>query len=58
MADKTPRKTPPDKAKKRPWQSPRIKTGQLFESNSLACGKVPGTGESQCEPGEQNPKIS
>ena len=24
---------------KRPWQSPRIRTGHLFESNSLACGK-------------------
>lgn len=24
---------------KRPWQPPRVRTGHLFESNSLACGK-------------------
>jgi hypothetical protein len=38
VAEKTPRKTPP-KPKKKAWASPRLKTGQLFESNSLACGK-------------------
>jgi hypothetical protein len=38
VADKTPRKPQP-KAKKKPWESPRVKTGRLFESNSLACGK-------------------
>jgi len=30
---------PPRKDDKRPWEAPRIKTGQLFESNSLSCGK-------------------
>lgn len=24
---------------KRAWQAPRVRTGHLFESNSLACGK-------------------
>jgi hypothetical protein len=38
MADKTPRKIRP-KGKKKPWQSPRLKSGQLFEANSLACFK-------------------
>lgn len=26
-------------AAKRVWQAPRVRTGHLFESNSLACGK-------------------
>jgi hypothetical protein len=39
VADKTPRKSPPPKSKKKQWESPRVKSGQLFESNSLACGK-------------------
>jgi hypothetical protein len=39
---------------KRAWQSPRIKSGQLFESNSLSCGKnTPGI--DQCN---QNPTQS
>ena len=29
------------KADKRTWQAPSFKTGKLFESNSLACGKMP-----------------
>jgi hypothetical protein len=29
----------PATAGKRAWQPPRIRTGHLFESNSLACGK-------------------
>ncbi len=24
---------------RRPWQTPQIESGQLFESNSLSCGK-------------------
>lgn len=24
---------------KRPWAPPQVRTGHLFESNSLACGK-------------------
>ena len=39
MAEKTTRKqTKP--AAKRPWRRPQVKTGQLFESNSLSCGKT------------------
>lgn len=32
---------------KKPWEPPRIKTGQLFETNSLACGKI-SSSEDQC----------
>jgi hypothetical protein len=43
VAKKTQRKAPA-KGKKKRWEKPRIKSGQLFESNSLACGKDnPGT---------------
>jgi hypothetical protein len=38
VAEKTDRK--PSRPRKRPWQRPQVKTGQLFESNSLACGKA------------------
>lgn len=30
-----------DKPRKRAWLPPSFKTGKLFESNSLACGKLP-----------------
>jgi len=33
---------------KKPWQRPTIKSGRLFESNSLACGKN-SPGMSECE---------
>jgi hypothetical protein len=40
VADKTPRKPQqPRRAAKKAWEPPRVKTGHLFESNSLACGK-------------------
>jgi len=39
---------------KRPWTAPRIRTGHLFESNSLACGKNTPLLE-QCT---QNPVMS
>lgn len=39
---------------KRPWQQPRIRTGHLFESNSLACGK----NSPQLEQCTQNPVMS
>jgi hypothetical protein len=42
LAEKRARKEPP-KGKKKTWASPRVKSGQLFESNSLACTKVPPT---------------
>jgi hypothetical protein len=32
-------KQAPRPAGKRAWQAPRVRTGHLFESNSLACGK-------------------
>jgi len=56
VTDKLPRK-PPRPGQPRPkkaWQSPRIKSGRLFESNSLACGKN-GPGMESCE---QFPKMS
>jgi len=55
VADKDPR---PQKAgpsgKKKKWERPRIKTGHLFESNSLACGK----NAPQIEQCLQNPVMS
>jgi hypothetical protein len=39
MAEKTTRKQTKSGAK-RPWRRPQVKTGQLFESNSLSCGKT------------------
>jgi hypothetical protein len=42
------------KKPKRAWQPPRIKTGQLFESNSLSCGKS----NMMMEPCQQNPQVS
>lgn len=35
----TPEKPAPRPGGKRAWQAPRVRTGHLFESNSLACGK-------------------
>jgi hypothetical protein len=46
MPDKPERKPPRPRSKKR-WEPPRVKTGQLFESNSLACGKGQG-GDENC----------
>jgi hypothetical protein len=50
LAEKRTRKPPP-KGKKKTWASPRVKTGQLFESNSLACTKTPPsmTGSNLCQ---------
>ena len=54
MADKSQPRNPVRKVKKR-WQQPKVKTGRLFESNSLACGKnAPGMAE--CD--ESNPQMS
>ena len=58
MAETKPRKTPPKRAKKA-WQPPRVKSGQLFESNSLACSKIfndPNEGTEQCQ--SIDPKLS
>ena len=46
MPEKPQRKRPPRRPK-RVWEPPRVKTGKLFESNSLACGKGPG-GDDEC----------
>jgi len=37
--DVAPEKEASRPAGKRAWQAPRVRTGHLFESNSLACGK-------------------
>jgi hypothetical protein len=43
VAEKSDRK--PNRPRKRQWHRPQVKTGQLFESNSLACGKtIPQSG--------------
>jgi hypothetical protein len=52
VADKSKRK--PARPAKKAWQKLRIKSGRLFESNSLACGKN-GPGMDSCE---QFPKMS
>jgi hypothetical protein len=39
VTDKNPARKAGPPAKKKKWERPRIKTGHLFESNSLACGK-------------------
>jgi hypothetical protein len=41
MGEKVQRKTA--KPRKRQWQRPQIKSGKLFESNSLACLKNPAS---------------
>jgi hypothetical protein len=53
VAEKSPRKTGSPLMKKK-WERPSIKTGHLFESNSLACGKS-GPELDQCV---QNPVSS
>jgi hypothetical protein len=45
VAEKPRRKPPAKPRKKKPWESPRVKSGRLFESNSLACGKNQTTGD-------------
>ena len=42
------------KKEKHAWEPPRIKTGQLFESNSLSCGKS----NMMMEPCIMNPQAS
>jgi hypothetical protein len=53
VAEKPARK-PTTPGKKRKWERPRIKSGHLFESNSLACGK----NAPQIEQCIQNPVMS
>ena len=57
MADKTSRKPHP-KAKKKPWEAPRLKSGRLFETNSLACGKSTSMGMSGVDQCHQIPTQS
>jgi hypothetical protein len=52
VANQPPRK--PTRPAKKPWQRPTLKSGRLFEANSLACGKN-GPGMDMCE---QFPKQS
>jgi hypothetical protein len=53
VAEKSDRK--PSRPRKRQWHRPQVKTGQLFESNSLACGKtIPDPNE----PCQQMPQLS
>ena len=41
MSKKEPLKPKPEaRSAKKPWDPPRIKTGKLFEMNSLACAKA------------------
>jgi hypothetical protein len=51
VPEKTKRKAP---RSKKPWEPPRVKTGHLFESNSLSCGKN-SPGQDECL---QNPTQS
>ena len=46
-------KLKPDKPRKRTWRPPIVKTGTLFESNSLACGKL--TFDGACQAGGGDP---
>ncbi len=52
MAEKTQHRAPAKagpKSKKKAWETPRVKSGRLFESNSLACGKnTPDGNGGQC----------
>jgi hypothetical protein len=57
VADKTPRKPHP-KGKKKPWEAPRLKSGRLFETNSLACGKSTSMGMSGVDQCHQIPTQS
>ena len=53
MAEKTDRKQ--NRPRKRAWHRPQVKTGQLFESNSLSCGKHISNAVDQCQ---QMPQVS
>jgi len=47
VVEKSDRK--PSRPRKRQWHRPQVKTGQLFESNSLACGKAITDIVDQCQ---------
>jgi hypothetical protein len=53
VAEKTQHRAPAKagaKSKKKAWETPRMKSGRLFESNSLACGKnAPGGNGGECD---------
>jgi hypothetical protein len=49
MAEKPQRKT--TKRKRRRWHRPEVKSGRLFESNSLACNKSPTEPREECDQG-------
>ena len=55
MAEKAQRKPqrPADAAaKKKQWEAPRVTSGRLFESNSLACGKTGQDIQNGMDPGQ------
>jgi hypothetical protein len=49
-------KAGPGGAKKKPWQPPQVKSGKLFESNSIGCNKLPVFVVVDCQ--ETNPPPS
>jgi hypothetical protein len=59
VAEKTQHRAPAKanaKSKKKVWETPRVKSGRLFESNSLACGKnSPGGNGDMCD---RDPQMS
>jgi hypothetical protein len=58
VTDKIARKDSPKKKKKKTWESPRLKSGRLFEANSLACGKSAPMGMSGMDQCHQIPTQS
>jgi hypothetical protein len=57
VAEKKQRKPLAKPGKKKPWEAPRLKSGRLFESNSLACAKNQDpSNRDMCEQG--GPQLS
>jgi hypothetical protein len=49
MPEKKTRKQPREPRAKKPWEPPRVKSGRLFESNSLACTKTHADPDPGCQ---------
>ena len=43
---------PGDREAKKAWERPRMRTGKLFEANTVSCAKQPGN--PGCVPGPSN----
>jgi hypothetical protein len=56
VPEKKTRKRPPAPRGKKPWEAPRVKSGRLFESNSLACLKTHTDLDEGCQ--SQDPSNS